>query len=202
MGHVARSSAVWLHRQGGERQDLPGPGLEGHFTEPSPAAGAGARLPALRGRGNLAAVDPGDRRACQGPRVLHLPALGQMPAPAGRHADPFSMVGNPLPTSLTKGIPIIELSRWLGHKSIEVPTRSTATSSPAPGTAPATPSTMPTRKAKGSSHPANGAESVLTPRRPICHLPAQTAHWSTITQIYQGTNQIQRMVMARQLIKE
>jgi alkylation response protein AidB-like acyl-CoA dehydrogenase len=26
-------------------------------------------------------------------------------------------------------------------------------------------------------------------------------HWSTITQIYEGTNQIQRMVMARQLLK-
>ena len=25
--------------------------------------------------------------------------------------------------------------------------------------------------------------------------------WSTITQIYEGTNQIQRMVMARQLLK-
>jgi alkylation response protein AidB-like acyl-CoA dehydrogenase len=46
----------------------------------------------------------------------------------------------------------------------------------------------------------NGAESVLTPRRPICYLPAETARWSTITQIYEGTNQIQRMVMARQLL--
>jgi alkylation response protein AidB-like acyl-CoA dehydrogenase len=32
-------------------------------------------------------------------------------------------------------------------------------------------------------------------------LPAETARWSTITQIYEGTNQIQRMVMARQLLK-
>ena len=32
-------------------------------------------------------------------------------------------------------------------------------------------------------------------------LPAKTARWSTITQIYEGTNQIQRMVMARQLLK-
>ncbi|HWG61468.1 MAG TPA: acyl-CoA dehydrogenase family protein [Streptosporangiaceae bacterium] len=30
---------------------------------------------------------------------------------------------------------------------------------------------------------------------------AETARWSTITQIYEGTNQIQRMVMARQLLK-
>jgi hypothetical protein len=39
----------------------------------------------------------------------------------------------------------------------------TATSSPAAGTAPAPPSTTPTRKANASSHPENGAESVLTP---------------------------------------
>jgi alkylation response protein AidB-like acyl-CoA dehydrogenase len=29
----------------------------------------------------------------------------------------------------------------------------------------------------------------------------RTARWSAITQIYEGTNQIQRMVMARQLLK-
>ena len=54
-----------------------------------------------------------------------------------------------------------------------------------------------------SSDPENGAESVLTPCRlpPDGHLPAETARWSTITQIYEGTNQIQRMVMARQLLK-
>jgi alkylation response protein AidB-like acyl-CoA dehydrogenase len=45
------------------------------------------------------------------------------------------------------------------------------------------------------------AESVLTPRRPACHLPAEAPRWSTITQIYEGTNQIERMVMARQLLK-
>ena len=44
------------------------------------------------------------------------------------------------------------------------------------------------------------AESVLIPR-PICYLPAETATGSRITQIYEGTNQIQRMVMARQLLK-
>ena len=42
---------------------------------------------------------------------------------------------------------------------------------------------------------------MLTPRCPAGHLPAETARWSTITQIYEGTNQIQRMVMARQLLK-
>src|SRR5258708_3149631 len=33
------------------------------------------------------------------------------------------------------------------------------------------------------------------------HLPAETAHGSGITQIYEGTNQIQRLVMARQLLQ-
>jgi hypothetical protein len=46
-----------------------------------------------------------------------------------------------------------------------------------------------------------GAESVLTPGRLTCPLPAETARWSTITQIYEDTSQIQRMVMARQLLK-
>jgi hypothetical protein len=45
------------------------------------------------------------------------------------------------------------------------------------------------------------AGSVLTPRRLTGHLPAETAHGSGITQIYEGTNQIQRVVMARQLLK-
>jgi alkylation response protein AidB-like acyl-CoA dehydrogenase len=47
----------------------------------------------------------------------------------------------------------------------------------------------------------NGAESVLTHSHPVSDLPAETARRSTITQIYEGTNQIQRMVMARQLLK-
>jgi alkylation response protein AidB-like acyl-CoA dehydrogenase len=47
----------------------------------------------------------------------------------------------------------------------------------------------------------NGAESVLTPSYPTRDLPGKTAVWSTITQIYEGTNQVQRMVMARQLLK-
>ncbi len=38
-------------------------------------------------------------------------------------------------------------------------------------------------------------------RRLAGHLAAETARYSTITQIYEGTNQIQRMVMARQLLK-
>ena len=45
------------------------------------------------------------------------------------------------------------------------------------------------------------AESVLTHGYPACRLTAETAARSTITQIYEGTNQIQRMVMARQLLK-
>jgi alkylation response protein AidB-like acyl-CoA dehydrogenase len=47
----------------------------------------------------------------------------------------------------------------------------------------------------------DGAESVLTQSNSASHLPAKTARWSTITQIYEGTNQIQRVVMARQLLK-
>jgi alkylation response protein AidB-like acyl-CoA dehydrogenase len=46
------------------------------------------------------------------------------------------------------------------------------------------------------------AEFVLTPHHLACHLPAETARWSTITQIYEGTNQIQRVVMARQILKD
>jgi alkylation response protein AidB-like acyl-CoA dehydrogenase len=42
---------------------------------------------------------------------------------------------------------------------------------------------------------------VLTPRGATIHLPAETALRSTITQIYEGANQIQRVVMARQLLK-
>jgi hypothetical protein len=44
------------------------------------------------------------------------------------------------------------------------------------------------------------AGSVLTHHHRIGHLPAETARWSTITQIYEGTNQIQRMVMARHIL--
>jgi alkylation response protein AidB-like acyl-CoA dehydrogenase len=45
------------------------------------------------------------------------------------------------------------------------------------------------------------AESVLTHGHLARDLPAETVRWSTITQIYEGTNQIQRVVMARQLLK-
>jgi alkylation response protein AidB-like acyl-CoA dehydrogenase len=45
------------------------------------------------------------------------------------------------------------------------------------------------------------AGSVLTLGYRTGHLPAKTAARSTITQIYEGTNQIQRVVMARQLLK-
>jgi hypothetical protein len=45
------------------------------------------------------------------------------------------------------------------------------------------------------------AEFVLTYSRSMRDLPAKTANRSTTTQIYEGTNQIQRMVMARQLLK-
>jgi hypothetical protein len=65
--------------------------------------------------------------------------------------------------ALAGGIPITEVSRWLGHKSIEVTTRSTGTSSPPPGTAPAPSSTTPIGPAATSHHPRNNrAESVLT----------------------------------------
>jgi alkylation response protein AidB-like acyl-CoA dehydrogenase len=45
------------------------------------------------------------------------------------------------------------------------------------------------------------AESRLAPRRPARYLPEETAARSTITQVYEGTNQIQHMVIARQLLK-
>jgi alkylation response protein AidB-like acyl-CoA dehydrogenase len=45
------------------------------------------------------------------------------------------------------------------------------------------------------------AESVLTSAPTTRHLPARTGRGSTTTQIYEGTNQIQRVVMARQLLK-
>jgi alkylation response protein AidB-like acyl-CoA dehydrogenase len=43
---------------------------------------------------------------------------------------------------------------------------------------------------------------VLAPSRRARHLPAQAAVGSTITQVYEGTNQIQRLVMARHLLKD
>src|SRR5450756_2614741 len=51
-------------------------------------------------------------------------------------------------------------------------------------------------------HRLAGAESVRTHGHPARDLPAETARESAITQIYEGTNQIQRVVMARQLLKD
>jgi alkylation response protein AidB-like acyl-CoA dehydrogenase len=42
---------------------------------------------------------------------------------------------------------------------------------------------------------------MLTNQPRQSRLAAETGHGSGITQIYEGTNQIQRMVMARQLLK-
>jgi alkylation response protein AidB-like acyl-CoA dehydrogenase len=47
-----------------------------------------------------------------------------------------------------------------------------------------------------------GAGSVLAPRLFAGRLPAETATRPTFTQIYEGTNQIQRTVIARQLLKD
>jgi integrase/recombinase XerD len=38
-----------------------------------------------------------------------------MPPPAGSRADPFSMVGKPLPTSLHAGVDTSTIALWLGH---------------------------------------------------------------------------------------
>ena len=43
-----------------------------------------------------------------------------MPLPAGRQANPFSMVGKPLPTSLRDGVPAEVVSNLLGHSSVTV----------------------------------------------------------------------------------
>jgi len=42
---------------------------------------------------------------------------------------------------------------------------------------------------------------VLTQHYLARHLTAETACWSTITRIYEGANQVQRMVLAWQLLK-
>jgi hypothetical protein len=41
------------------------------------------------------------------------------------------------------------------------------------------------------------AESVLIPGYPTAHLPAETASWSTIFTIFEGTSEIQRMIIGR-----
>ena len=39
---------------------------------------------------------------------------------AGRHADPFSMVGKPLPTSFQSGVELNVIKSWLGYVSITI----------------------------------------------------------------------------------
>jgi alkylation response protein AidB-like acyl-CoA dehydrogenase len=63
-----------------------------------------------------------------------------------------------------------------------------------------TPETMATTEEATSGH-RPGAGSVLTPAYRARRLLGETGRRSTITQIYEGTNQIQRVVMARQLLK-
>ena len=41
------------------------------------------------------------------------------------------------------------------------------------------------------------AEPVLTSGHPTGHLPAETAHTSTIFTIFEGTSEIQRMIIGR-----
>jgi hypothetical protein len=43
----------------------------------------------------------------------------------------------------------------------------------------------------------SGAELVLTRRRPTGHLPAETARTSTSFTIFEGTSEIQRMIIGR-----
>jgi integrase/recombinase XerD len=38
-----------------------------------------------------------------------------MPPPVGRHADPFSMVGKPLPTSFDAGVPQRDVQEAASH---------------------------------------------------------------------------------------
>jgi hypothetical protein len=38
-----------------------------------------------------------------------------MPLPADRHTDPFSRVGNPLPTSYERGVDLVAIQQMLGH---------------------------------------------------------------------------------------
>jgi len=43
-----------------------------------------------------------------------------MPPPVSRHADPFSMVGNPLPTSFNRGMSLEAIAAMLGHRSLDM----------------------------------------------------------------------------------
>jgi Phage integrase family len=71
-------------------------------------------------------------------------------------------------TALAEGIPITEVSRWLGHKSIEV-TYQIYTSCPARSTAPAPHSTPPTTRAV--SHPLPEARRDPDPVRSVHRNP-------------------------------
>jgi hypothetical protein len=42
-----------------------------------------------------------------------------MPLPAGRHADAFSTVGKPLPTSFRQGVDLLSVAEPMGHASLE-----------------------------------------------------------------------------------
>ena len=54
-----------------------------------------------------------------------------MPLQAGRHANPFSMVGKPLPTSFNAGMSLQALMALLGHVSTEMTLRYAALAAPA-----------------------------------------------------------------------
>jgi Phage integrase family len=92
--------------------------------------------------------------------------------------------------ALARGIPITEVSRWLGHRSIEVTHQIYGTSSPPPGTRPEPSSRTPAGPAGASHRRKTRAESVLTPGRPAGHLPAVTTPRSTMMQIFEGLTRI------------
>ncbi len=46
-----------------------------------------------------------------------------MPHQLGHHADPFSMVGKPLPTSSSAGIDLLALRELMGHANPETTAR-------------------------------------------------------------------------------
>ena len=46
-----------------------------------------------------------------------------MPLPAGRQANPFSMVGNPLPTSFDAGVPLRDVQEAASHADPRTTTR-------------------------------------------------------------------------------
>jgi hypothetical protein len=46
-----------------------------------------------------------------------------MPLPVRRHANPFSMVGKPLPTSFNRGMSLDAIAALLGHRSLDITLR-------------------------------------------------------------------------------